>query len=127
MVSLAAGISGLTVACRLADLRELCWHDIDISKTEVRLRIKRHKTLRHEGGRPLLVSIDGAGEDDIAWMLRAWRQQICDEAGGGSENYLAPRIVGGIFAKLPAMERSLQRAHAQLIERLGLKPGRLWV
>ena len=115
--------SGLTVACRLADLRELCWRDIDISKTEVRLCIKRHKTSRHEGGRPLLVSVDGAGEADMARMLRAWRQQICDEAGGGSENYLAPRIVGGIFAKLPAASRTLQRAHAQLAERLGLRPG----
>ena len=114
----------ITNVRRLADIKDLRWRDIDLGKTQVKLVIKRHKTSRFTGGKEMHVIMDGAGEADLARMLRAWRRQIFDDAGQTDDNYLAPRLVSGIFQRLPACNRSLQRAHGQLTERLGLKPGK---
>ena len=110
---------------RLADLRMLRWGDIDITRTTVTLVIRRHKTSKFYNGAPMKVTVDGTGEADLCRVLRAWRTQIFEEAGlEGPSVWLCPRISAGTFQASPAAERTLQRSHAILMERLGLPKGK---
>ena len=111
---------------RLADLRLLRWGDIDISRSTVTLVIRRHKTSKFYNGAPMRVTVDGTGEADLCRALRAWRTQITEEAGlDGPSSWFCPRIASGNIQSCPAADRTLQRSHAILVERLGLPKGQL--